>query len=227
METAEMQTIILNEIESRQLLEDQNINLNKYAFTRTKEEAVNQARTMQFPLVMKVVSPVIVHKSDFGGVQVGLKTVEEVEQAYDRIYENAARKGVLRNEIEGVVVQEMIEGVQEILVGIKRDPIFGPVLVIGIGGIFVELFKDVQLGICPLTEEDVSKMIEGLKGFPLLNGFRGRKQADVNALISLSQKVSAMAMENEQIVEMDLNPVILKENGYGAVAVDARIVLKQ
>jgi acetate---CoA ligase (ADP-forming) subunit beta len=227
MKTAQINTKILNEVESRKLLEEKNINLNKYDFSRTKEEAINQAKTMQFPLVMKVVSDKIVHKSDFGGVQVGLQTLEDVEKAFERIYENARKRGVDREEIEGVVVQEMVEGVQEILVGIKRDPIFGPILVIGIGGIFVELFKDVQLGICPLTEEDIFKMIERLKGYPLLDGFRGRNRADIKSLVSLSQKVSNLAMENEQIQEMDLNPVILKEEGLGAMAVDARIILKQ
>jgi acetate---CoA ligase (ADP-forming) subunit beta len=227
MKTAENNKIILNEVESRQLLEGKNINLNKYAFTRTKEEAIDKAKVMQFPLVMKVVSPHIVHKSDYGGVMVGLQTLEEVDQAFDCIYENARKKGISSKDIEGVVIQEMIDGLEEIIVGIKRDPLFGPILVIGIGGIFVELFKDVQLGICPLTVEDIFKMIGKLKGYPLLDGFRGRKRTDIAALVSLSQNVVKMAMENEQIIEMDLNPVILKEEGYGAIAVDARIVLKQ
>ncbi|WP_158599077.1 acetate--CoA ligase family protein [Planococcus salinus] len=218
---------VLNEVESRKILKEYAVPHNKSAFAKTKEETIQEADKMEFPVVLKVVSPLIVHKSDFGGVQINLQNIQEVEEAFDLIYENAKKRGVVSNGIEGVIVQEMIEGKEEILVGIKRDPIFGPVLVVGLGGVFVELLKDVSLGIAPLEENEILNMLKKLKAYPLLNGYRGKEKLDIDALVQLCKKVVDMAIREDGILEMDLNPVILREEGKGAIAVDARIVLQE
>lgn len=216
---------VLTEIQSRQLLQQYGIRQNRYAFADSKEQALQLAGTMDKPLVMKVVSDKIVHKTDFGGVQLGLMSQEDVAQAFDAIYDNAAKKGVKPEEIQGVTLQEYVVGVQEMVIGVKRDAVFGPVLLVGIGGVLVELMKDVTLGICELEEREIYQMLTILKGFSLLDGFRGRKKADIPALVELIRKVQTMALNEASIVEMDINPVIVREEGQGAVAVDARIVV--
>lgn len=226
MNLAKDQKRLLNEVESRELLSQYGIIQNDCEFARTKEEALTIADRMGFPLVIKIVSPKIVHKSDFGGVKVRLNSLEEVAQAYDEIMANARKHQVAADEIEGVTVQEMVAGVQELLIGAKRDESFGTIMVIGLGGVFVELMKDVSIGIAPLTEEDIHRMISKLKGYPLLDGYRGRERADVRAYVHMIQKVEAMMGKEESILELDLNPVILKPQGEGCVAVDARIVIK-
>lgn len=222
-----LEPTVLTEIESRRFLQKYHINLNKAAFTTSKSETLKAAEKMSFPLVLKVASKEIVHKSDVGGVVTNIETTEEISQAYDSVYTNAAAKGIHEDKIDGVVLQEMINGQEEMLVGIKRDPLFGPVLVIGLGGVFVELMRDVSLGICPLTKVEILSMIKSLKGYPLLNGYRGRPKLDVDALVLLCEEIMHMALDDERISELDLNPVMIKEQGKGAIAVDARIVLTE
>jgi acyl-CoA synthetase (NDP forming) len=216
---------VLTEVESRNLLKEWGVPQNSYGFASTKEEALQMAEKMQTDLVMKVVSPKIVHKSDFGGVKLGLKNLDDVSNAYDEILQSAFSHHISAEDIEGVILQEMVEAVQEVLVGVKRDPVFGVTLVIGLGGIWVELMKDVSLGISPLEESDIYQMLKKLKGYPLLSGYRGQHQADIGALVTLIKRVETMALQNPQIVEMDLNPVMVKREGEGCLAVDARIVI--
>ncbi len=218
--------VVLNEIQSRQLLLSYGIRQNRYGFADTKEKALQISEEMTKPLVMKVVSKKIIHKTDFGGVQVGLTNRQEIEQAFDTIYENAMKKNVKFEEIEGVSIQEQVFGVQEMLLGMKRDPVFGPVILIGLGGVLVELMKDVSIGICELEERDIYQMLYRLKGFPLLDGYRGRKKADVTSFVQLIKQVQEMVLKDKDIQEMDLNPVIVKEEGHGSIVVDARIVIK-
>jgi len=227
MAFSERQYKILTEIKSRELLQSYGVEQNRYLVATGVEAAIEGAENLGFPVVMKVVSSKIVHKSDFGGVRVGLNNVKEIRTAYADIFRNAAERGIAPEEIDGVTIQEMVEGVTEFFVGIKRDPIFGPVILAGIGGIWVELMKDIAMRITPLEEDDISKMLRELKGFPLLEGYRGRKKADVSALIKFIKKVSDLSLDNPQIVELDLNPVIVKEMGKGVICVDARIVIQE
>lgn len=226
MKTIPVQTLILNEVESRNLLKKYNIKQNQFEFAKSKEEALDASERIGYPLVLKVVSKKIVHKSDFGGVKINLKNRKEVDEAYDEIMANAESKKVALDEIEGVTVQKMISGVEELLIGAKRDPTFGTVIVVGLGGVLVELLKDISLGITPLTEKDIIKMIKKLKGYPLLDGYRGRKSADIKDFIKMIQAVEKMMIADESILELDLNPVIIKTVNNGCLAVDARIVKK-
>lgn len=215
---------VLTEVESRKLLTEWDVPQNSHGFAATKEEALVMAEKMITTLVMKVVSSKIVHKSDFGGVKLGLKNVDDVANAYDEIMQSALSHQVREQDIEGVILQEMVEAVQEILVGVKRDPVFGVTIVVGLGGVWVELMKDISLGISPLKEKDILHMLQKLKGYPLLNGYRGQAKGDINALVQLIKKVETMALHNQHIAEMDLNPVMVKREGEGCLVVDARIV---
>ncbi len=223
--TYENKLKVLNEVQSRNFIEKYDIPINSYIFVKSKEEAIDAANELGFPIVMKVVSPKIVHKTDYGGVQVNLMTTQSVAQAYDTILKNASEKGVKYEDIEGITIQKMEDGIQEIFVGAKRDPIFGPVIAVGLGGAWVELMRDVSLGICPLEFSDVRNMLESLKGYPLLNGYRGREKCDIEALVEFILRFSEMVMNENNILEVDMNPVIVKKERFGVVAVDARIVL--
>lgn len=220
-------TWVLTEVESREILKKYQVNQNRYYFAKDLETCVEVSGKLNYPLVMKVVSNKIVHKSDFGGVQIGLNNEEDVKEAYNKIIINASRKNVRREEIEGVSVQEMESGIEEILIGVKKDQVFGTVLLVGFGGVLVELMKDVSLGISPLSKEDIEKMLKKLKGFPLLDGYRGRKKADISALVDTVLKIQDLVLNEPEIMEMDLNPVIVKEQGNGCVIVDARIVMNE
>lgn len=229
MNVIKEETRVLTEVDSRELLRKYNVNLNKYKFIKTNEadKEFGNLKQLTYPLVMKVVSEKIVHKSDFGGVQLNLKNQKDIKRAFEKILTNAKRHDVQEKEIEGVLVQDMVSGVQEILIGVKRDPIFGAVIIIGFGGVLVEMLKDVALGICPLSENDVYKMLKKLKGYPLLEGYRGKPASDISAIVQMVLTVQEMVTKEKNIIEMDLNPVIIKEDGKGCIAVDARIVIKE
>lgn len=217
-------TKVLNEIDSRAKIEAYHIPQNRTTLATSLEEALEAANNIGYPVVLKVVSDKIVHKTDFGGVHVHLNNDSEVTRAYESIYANAQKKGVHASEILGVSVQKMEFGIVEMIVGAKRDKVFGPVIVIGLGGVFVELMNDTALGITPLTEADIGTMLRKLRGFPLLDGYRGKEKADVKSFIQIVLTVQKLMLEEPNILEIDLNPIMVKENDDGAVAVDARIV---
>jgi acyl-CoA synthetase (NDP forming) len=172
--------------------------------------------------VMKIVSPQITHKSDIGGVKLKLQTKAQVGTAYDEIMD-AVKKKAPKAVVEGVSVQKMAASGLELVIGMTKDPQFGPMLMFGLGGTTVEVLKDVAFRITPLTREDAGSMIRQIKGFPLLQGYRGAPAVDVSYLEELLMKLSAFIVENPEIKEMDINPLIAYKNG--AVAVDARIIL--
>lgn len=218
-----MNTVVLNEAESRDYLEKNGIPMNRFLFVGKREELLSAAGTLRFPLVMKLMSPKAVHKSDIGGVMLHILTPEGLLEAWDTLFSHAAAHGIRSEDIEGVTVQEELQGT-EILVGLKRDATFGPVLVLGSGGVLVELVQDSVVGICPLTERDVDEMLAGIRSSRLLEGYRGMPAGDIPALRRLLMAVSRMAMERDDWEEMDLNPVIVGKSGEGAFAVDARVV---
>jgi acetate---CoA ligase (ADP-forming) subunit beta len=214
---------VLLEPEAKTICTEYGISVNKFSVATNEKEAVAQADKIGYPIVLKIVSEDIIHKSDAGGVKVNLKTAAEVESAYKTIIENA-KKYKADARIAGVLVQEMAPQGTEVIVGAIKDPQFGQTVMFGLGGIFVELLKDVNFRVAPLTELDAKDMITQLKSFPLLNGYRGSKPADIEALTTILCNVSKLIMDYPEIKELDLNPVMAYPQG--SKTVDVRIILE-
>ncbi|MEM3657428.1 MAG: acetate--CoA ligase family protein [Candidatus Hadarchaeum sp.] len=214
----------LSEMESKSLLEAWGIPVNRTALARDVDEAVRIGREIRYPLVLKIASPDIIHKSDAKGVMVGISSELELKQAFNEIIKNA-REYKPGARILGVTIQEYLPPAREVIVGAIQDPSFGATVMFGLGGIWVEVLKDISFRLAPLTIEEAKEMIKEIKGYPVLAGIRGTPPADIEALASLIQKVGQLAYEFPEIAEMDLNPVFVFNEGKGAVAVDARIVL--
>ncbi len=214
---------LLTEVESKQVLEAAGISIVKARLAASATEAVAMAKEFGFPVVLKVASPDIVHKSDIGGVKVGLANATAVSRAYKEIMA-AVKKKEPKARIHGVSVQAMAKPGVEVIVGMTKDAQFGPVLMFGLGGILVEILKDVSFRIVPLEKKDAREMIRDIKGYPVLEGYRGQPPSDVAALESLIMKVSEFVEKTPEIKELDLNPVFAYSKG--AVAVDARVVLE-
>jgi acyl-CoA synthetase (NDP forming) len=213
---------ILTEVESKQLLEEAGIPTARARLATSRDAAVQAARDIGFPVVLKVVSPQITHKTDVGGVRLDLKSPEEVATAFDEIMA-AARRAAPDATIDGVSVQQMARPGIEVIVGVSTDPQFGPVIMFGLGGVLVEVLKDVSFRIIPIAPRDARQMIREIKGFPLLEGYRGQDPADLASLESLLLRVSQFVEKQPEVSELDLNPVFAYKDG--ALAVDARIVL--
>jgi acyl-CoA synthetase (NDP forming) len=215
---------VLSEVESKQILEEAGVSTARARLATTREAAQAQAREMGFPVALKIISPEISHKSDVGGVKLDLKTPEEVAAAYDEIVASV-KQAAPDAAIEGVSVQQMARPGVEVIVGISQDPQFGPVLMFGLGGIFVEVLKDVAFRIVPITPRDARQMVREIKGYAVLEGVRGQEPADVAALEQLLLRVSEFAEQHPEVAELDLNPIFAYNDG--ALAVDARVVLAQ
>ena len=213
---------VLTEIESKQVLDEAGIPVALAVLARDAKEAAKAADKMGFPIVLKIVSPNVTHKSDVGGVRLGLASSAEVKAAFDEIV-SAVKAAQPDARIEGVAVQKMAPAGTEVIVGMSKDPQFGPVMMFGLGGIFVEVLKDVAFRIVPLEPKDASQMIREIKGFPVLEGVRGQPPADLAALEKLILKLSEFVEAHPEIEELDLNPVFAYRDG--AIAVDARIVV--
>lgn len=213
---------VLTEIESKQVLAEAGIPVAMAQLAKSADEAAQLAGKAGFPAVLKIVSPEITHKSDIGGVKVGLASAAEVRQAFGDIVA-AAKKAEPKARIDGVAVQKMAPAGTEVIVGMSKDPQFGPVLMFGLGGIFVEVLKDVAFRIVPLEPRDARQMVREIKGFPVLEGVRGQLAADVAALEKLILKLSEFVEAHPEIEELDLNPVFAYADG--CIAVDARIVI--
>ena len=213
----------LTEIESKELIGAAGIPVIEAKLVRTKAEAVALSKKMGFPVVLKIVSPDVIHKSDSGGVKLGLGNAAQVGKAYSEIL-SAIKKHQPKAKIEGISVQKMARPGIEVIIGMTKDAQFGPVLMFGLGGILVEVLKDVSFRIVPLNKRDAREMIKEIKGYPLLEGYRGQEPADIPFLETLILKVSDFIDKNPEIKELDLNPVFAYKNG--AVAVDARVILE-
>ena len=213
----------LNEVESKQLLKQAGINTTEIKLATGKDEAIAAAKKLGFPAVLKIVSPDILHKSDIGGVKLNLNSEDEVGRAYDEIMA-AAKKHAPKAKVEGVSVQPMARPATEVIIGMNKDQQFGPVLMFGLGGILVEVLKDVSFRIVPLAKRDAREMIREIKAYPVLEGYRGQEPADVETLENLLLKVSDFVEKHPDIKEMDLNPIFAYRDG--ATAVDARIILE-
>jgi acetyltransferase len=191
-------------------------------FATTADDAARAADDMGYPVVAKVVAPAIVHKTEADGVQVDLRSADEVRRAWDRIHVGAARVAPGAN-VEGVVVQRMVAGGRELIVGMVRDPDFGPLVMFGLGGILVEVLKDVTFRIAPFGRQDAREMIRAIRGVKLLDGVRGAGPVDFVALEEVLLRVGQLARDFPGITELDLNPLLA--SGSGVIAVDARVAL--
>jgi len=214
---------ILTEIESKQLIKQTGISVIDTRLATSREEAISISKQFGFPVVLKIASPDIVHKSDAGGVKLGLRTPSQVDKAYDDILGAITQKHP-QAIIQGISVQKMARPGVEVIIGMSKDAQFGPVLMFGLGGILVEVLKDVSFRITPLTKRDAGEMIREIKAYPLLEGYRGQEPVDVSNLEEWLLKVSDFVDQNPEIKELDLNPIFAYS--HGAVAVDARIILE-
>jgi acyl-CoA synthetase (NDP forming) len=213
---------ILTEVESKDILEEAGIPTARARLATAADEAVTAAKEVGFPVALKVVSPDITHKSDVGGVKLNLSTPDEVKAAFDEIIA-AAKKAQPDAKVDGVSVQKMARPGIEVIMGMSQDEQFGPVLMFGLGGILVEVLKDVSFRLVPITPRDARQMVQEIKGRPLLEGYRGQEPADVEALEKLLLRLSDFIEKHPEIAELDLNPIFAYKDG--AVAVDARIIL--
>jgi acetyl coenzyme A synthetase (ADP forming)-like protein len=208
--------------EARGICEAYGINIPREGVAKTGEEAVKLATSIGFPVVMKIVSPQILHKTEAGGVLVGVKSADQVAQGFSTIVENA-RKYDAKAEILGVQIQQMLSGGHEVIIGAVTDPAFGKLVAFGMGGILVEVLKDITFRLAPATTEDAFSMLDGIQAAEILRGVRGAQPVDRAALGKMIERVSALVADFPEISELDLNPVFASEKG--ATAADVRVVL--
>ena len=213
----------LLETESRALLQEYGIFLPEAIFAGNSQEAIKAGKKIGYPLAMKVVSPDIIHKSDAGGIQLGLKDDKDLKRGFDEILKNA-EKATTKERVLGTLISPMVPKGQECIIGMIKDRQFGPVIMFGLGGIFVEVLKDVSFRVAPIGEEDIDEMIKGIKGYKILTGIRGEKPKDIGAIKDILSKLSQIAIDNPEIEEIDLNPVIVHEKG--ASIVDSRVIIR-
>lgn len=212
----------LYEHEAKKLFALYDMPVTKIHVAETVDEAVEAAKRIGFPIVLKIVSPQILHKSDAGGVIVGVEDEEGIRKGFNRIIENA-KKYKADAEITGVLVQEMAPNGTEIIVGSTTDPTFGPTIMFGLGGIFVEILKDVSFRVAPIDAEDAREMIKEINAYKILEGARGTPPSDQETLADILVKTSEMLMECPEIKELDMNPILAYPDG--ARIVDARIIM--
>ncbi|MBT2336409.1 acetate--CoA ligase family protein [Variovorax paradoxus] len=212
------------EASAKAVLAEAGLPVPQEAIAASRDEALAAAREMGFPLVLKIVSPDIAHKTEVGGVFVGVVSEEQLREEYDNLLARVARKAP-QARIAGVLVAQMVQGGVELILGSKKDPVFGPMVMVGLGGIFAEILKDVALQPAPVDEAQATAMLQSLKAFPLLDGARGRPKADVQAAAKAIVALSRFAVRHAQSVsEIDINPLIVLDQGRGAYALDALIV---
>jgi acetyltransferase len=194
--------------------------------THTTDEAATAAREIGFPVVLKVYSPEILHKTDVGGVRGGLRTSEDVARAFEAIMVSV-RRFLPQAPILGVTVQRMVEGGREVIVGFARDPQFGPLVMFGLGGVYVEVLRDVNFALAPLSLSEIGDLVSGVRSYPLLTGVRGEKEKDLDALYRTIAAVSTLGERFPEIMEMEINPLMVQDRGEGVWAVDGRVVLRR
>ena len=212
----------LLETEAKELLKGYGIPVPDFKLIKSEDEITGLAKEINFPIVMKIVSPDIIHKTDAGGVKLNIKDETEARLAYQEIISKAKNYNK-KARISGVIAYTMFPQGTEIIIGIMKDPHFGQVIMFGLGGIFVEILKDISFRILPIEERDAREMITEIKGYEILKGARGEASKDIEAIKILLMKISQLALENPEISEIDLNPIFVFENGIQVV--DARMIL--
>ena len=220
---SEKRTYLL-ENESKTIMQTYKIPVTKFTVAETEDAAVKAAEKIGYPVVLKILSPDVIHKSDVGGVLININTPDEVRKGYQSIISNV-QKHKTNARIKGIFVEEFAPKGIEVIIGALKDPQFGPALMFGLGGIFVEVLKDVSFRVAPITKFDAKEMIQEIKGYPILTGIRGQKASDVRALENILLQVSKLVMDYPVINQLDLNPVFSYPKG--AKCVDARIILEE
>ncbi len=209
--------LALSEYESRKVIASAGVPIPREALVQSRDEAIAQAEKIGFPVVLKGSSPELTHKTEMGMVRVHLKDPDAVGRAFDEL----TGKGI---RLEGVLVQEMVKGLREFVIGLTRDPHFGPCVMFGLGGIFTEAMKDVSFRVAPLTDDDAREMIGEIRAAKLLDAFRGEKAVDRETLVRALVNIGRLGMHYEEIAEIDINPLIIRDGK--PVAVDALVILK-
>jgi acetyltransferase len=214
---------VLLEHEAKEIVRSYGIPVVPTKLAVSEDRAVEIARKLGYPVVVKISSPDIIHKSDIGGVITNLKSDDEVAEAFRTVISNA-RRYVPTASIYGATVQKMVPKGREVIIGATKDPVFGHLIMFGLGGIYIELFKDVSFRLAPLSIYEAKEMITETKAYTLLRGFRGEPPADINSIVNILLRVSKLVTDIPQIVEIDINPLFVYE--IGAIAVDARIIIE-
>jgi acetyltransferase len=214
----------IGEVDAKEVMRAYNFNVPVGKLATTAKEAGDFADQLGYPIAMKVSSPDILHKSDSGGVKINLPDRAAVEKAFDDMMVTV-KKNVPNADIKGALLEKMVMDCQQVILGMNKDPQFGPMIMFGLGGIFVEVMKDVCFGLAPLTADEALKMIQSTKAYKLLMGARGTKPADVKAIVENLQRMSQLVTDFDEIAEIDLNPLMVGADGTGATVVDARIIL--
>ncbi len=224
----EGRTFVL-ENEAKDIMNAYGIPIPAYDTAVTADEAVEKSKAIGYPVVLKILSKDVLHKSDAGGVKINLKNDDEVRKAFTEIMDNAKNygkeKGIEVDLSRGVFISDFAEMGTEIIVGVTKDPQFGHALMAGLGGIFVEVLKDVSFRLIPFTEIDAREMLKELKAYKILEGIRGEPARDIDSLVEVMLAVSKMIDENPEINELDCNPTFVYEKGKGTLVVDARILI--
>jgi len=214
----------LGERETREVIAAYGLRLPQNVLARTVDEAVAAATHMGFPVALKIVSPDILHKTDVGGVRLNVQDADAVARGFHAI-DASVRRFFPNAAIQGIAVQEMVVGGKEVILGMTRDPQFGPLLMFGLGGIYVEILKDVAFRVAPIGPDEAEAMIREIRSFPLLRGVRGEKASDLAAIVDALCRLSQLCVDFPEILELDVNPLLVKPEGEGAVAIDARLAL--
>lgn len=226
----EGRTFVL-EHEAKDIMKAYGIPIPAYDTAVTADEAVEKSKAIGYPVVLKILSKDILHKSDAGGVKINLKSDDEVRKAFTEIMDNAKnygkKKGIDVDLSRGVFISDFADMGTEIIVGVTKDPQFGHALMVGLGGIFVEVLKDVSFRLIPFTKNDAREMLKELKAYKILEGIRGEPERDIESLIGVMLAVSKMVVENPEITELDCNPTFVYEKGKGTLVVDARILISE
>lgn len=213
----------LLEPEAKTICQEYNIPVTKFNVARSEDEAIRYAQQIGYPIVLKIVSPDIIHKSDAGGVALNLRNHNDIIEAFRTIMDNA-KKYKLKARITGVLVQEMAPSSTEVIVGAIKDNQFGPSLMFGLGGIFVEILEDVAFRVAPIIREEAEHMVTEIKAYPVLKGYRNQPALDTTTIVDIILRTSKLVTDFQEIKELDLNPIMVYEKG--AKTVDARIILE-
>jgi len=216
--------LMIGDAEARAILEAYGIPVPRSQLAQTPEEAAEIARQIGYPVAMKIASPDILHKTDIGGVRLNIQNDEEVRNYFDLLIYRTMRY-MAEAEIWGCLVQDMVSGGREVILGMNRDPQFGPLLMFGLGGIYVEVLRDVTFRLAPLSREDAEEMVAEIRGYPLLRGVRGQRAADIEGIIDTLLRISQLVTDFPEVVELDINPLLVRDEGQGVVGIDMRLVL--